>query len=218
MSTPIEHRNKALIAFAILTGARDSAIASAKLGHINLMDNCFYQDARDVKTKFSKTFPTYFFPVGDDLKQVFSGWVTYLKTEALYSDSDPLFPMNDIALNSSLKFDSIGIKAAHWSTANPIREIFKVAFRNAGLEYFNPHSFRKTLVKLGEEYCKSAEHFKAWSQNLGHEHVLTTFMNYGNVDNNRQADIIKMLSTHQTKKVIDSELTLAKIAALLEIG
>ena len=218
MRTPIEHRNKALIAFTVLTGSRDSAIASAKLGHINLAENCFYQDAREVKTKFSKTFPTYFFPVGNEIKQLFVDWVNYLKTDALYADSDPLFPMNDIALNASLKFDCVGLKPAHWSTANPIREIFKSAFKNAGLEYFNPHSFRNTLVKLGQETCKSAEHFKAWSQNLGHEQVLTTFMSYGNIEQNRQAEIIKTLSTQsKPPTVVHNNDKLAQIAAILQI-
>ncbi|MDG2293220.1 MAG: site-specific integrase, partial [Methylophilaceae bacterium] len=55
-STEIEQRNQALIAFTLLTGARDSAIASAKLKHINLDSESFNQDARDVNTKFSKTF------------------------------------------------------------------------------------------------------------------------------------------------------------------
>ena len=66
----IERRNRALVAFAFLTGARDSAIASMKLKHIDLVGNSVYQDARDVKTKFSKTFTSYFFPVGDDIRQI----------------------------------------------------------------------------------------------------------------------------------------------------
>ena len=59
--TEIEHRNRALIAFTLLTGSRDSAIASMKLKHISLIGKCVNQDAREVKTKFSKTFTTYFF-------------------------------------------------------------------------------------------------------------------------------------------------------------
>jgi len=50
-----------------------------------------------------------------------------------------------------------------------IRTIFKDAFESADLPYFNPHSFRKTLVTLGQKFCQSPEEFKAWSQNLGHE-------------------------------------------------
>lgn len=63
-ASEIERRNRALIAFILLTGARDGAVASMRLKHVNLDARCVFQDARDVKTKFSKTFTTYFFPVG----------------------------------------------------------------------------------------------------------------------------------------------------------
>ena len=61
--TAIERRNRALIAFTLLTGARDGAIASMKVKHVDLAGNSVYQDAREVDTKFSKTFFTFFFPV-----------------------------------------------------------------------------------------------------------------------------------------------------------
>ena len=86
---------------------------------------------------------------------------------------------------------------AHWSTAAPIRKIFREAFSSAGLPYFNPHSFRNTLVQLGQEVCKTPEQFKAWSQNLGHEKVLTTFLSYGEVACQRQGEIIRDLATPQ---------------------
>jgi len=63
--------------------------------------------------------------------------------------------------------------------------------------YFNPHSFRKTLAQLGEGVCKSPEQFKAWSQNLGHENVLTTFTSYGEVGCQRQGEIMRDLATPQ---------------------
>jgi site-specific recombinase XerD len=58
--TEIERRNRALVAFTLLTGARDRAIASMKLKHVDLIAGCVNQDAREVETKFSKTFTTYF--------------------------------------------------------------------------------------------------------------------------------------------------------------
>ncbi len=67
--TEIERRNRALVAFTLLTGARDSAIASMKLKHVDLIAGCVHQDAREVKTKFSKTFTTFFFPVGDEIRR-----------------------------------------------------------------------------------------------------------------------------------------------------
>src|SRR6185312_8352009 len=74
------------------------------------------------------------------------------------------------------------------------------AFESAGLPYFHPHSFRKTLARLGEVRCKTPEEFKAWSQNLGHEQVLTTFMSYGTVREDRQGEIIRGLSAAEQAK------------------
>lgn len=189
----IEKRDRALVSFTLLTGARDSAIASMKIKHIDLKSDSIYQDAREVKTKFSKTFRTYLFPVGDDIRQIVEEWVDYLKTELLWGSDDPLFPQTKIESNNR-KFKATGLKREHWSTATPIRAIFKKAFENADLPYFNPHSFRNTLASLGEKLCQSPEDFKAWSQNLGHEKVLTTFYSYGEVQEGRQGAILKKLS------------------------
>ena len=49
-----------------------------------------------------------------------------------------------------LKFEAVGLSRRHWSNAAPIRAIFRDGFTLAGLTYFNPHSFRKTLAQLGE--------------------------------------------------------------------
>jgi hypothetical protein len=73
-STEIERRDQALIAFTILTGARDRATASLKLKHIDVHQGRVNQDARQVNTKFSKTFTTWFFPVGDDVLQIIVDW------------------------------------------------------------------------------------------------------------------------------------------------
>ncbi len=81
VNTEIERRNRALIAFTLLTGARDSAIASMKLKHVDLVEGKVDQDAREVKTKFSKTFTTFFFPVGCEVREIVSDWVTYLREE-----------------------------------------------------------------------------------------------------------------------------------------
>jgi hypothetical protein len=82
----------------------------------------------------------------------------------------------------------------HWSSATPIRQVFKQAFAMSGLPYFNPHSFRKTLALLGGRICKTPEQYKAWSQNLGHDQVMTTFSSYGDVGSYRQAEIIRSFS------------------------
>ena len=85
----------------------------------------------------------------------------------------------------------MGLDRKHWSNTGPIRTIFKNAFAAAGLPYFNPHSFRKTLALLGGKKCRTPEEYKAWAQNLGHEDVLTTFRSYGDVSSYRQAEIMR---------------------------
>ena len=214
-TSDIEKRNRALIAFTLLTGARDSAIASAKLKHINLEEGSFFQDAREVNTKFSKTFTTFFFPVGDEIKRILVDWIIYLKIEKLYGNDDPLFPMTKISIGKNNQFESVGLKSEHWSSAAPIRSIFKDSFIKAGLPYFNPHSFRNTLVRLGETKCKTPEAFKAWSQNLGHESVLTTFYSYGVVGQERQAEILNQLTIIDESKPSSSNLV-NRIAHLIK--
>ncbi len=193
--TEIERRNRALVAFTLLTGARDRAIASLKLKHVDLITCCVNQDAREVKTKFSKTFSTFFFTVGEEVKGIVAEWVLYLRNEKLWGNDDPLFPATRVALDPDRQFAAAGLARKHWSSASPIRTIFREASVSAGLLYFNPHSFRNTLVQLGQNDCKTPEQFKAWSQNLGHEKVLTTFLSYGEVACQRQGVIIRELGT-----------------------
>lgn len=59
-NTELERRDRALVAFTILTGVRDRATASIKLKHVDLDQGRIIQDARQVNTKFSKTFVTWF--------------------------------------------------------------------------------------------------------------------------------------------------------------
>lgn len=218
VTTDIDKRNQALIAFTLLTGIRDRAIASLKLKHIDLIAGSVFQDARDVKTKFSKTFTSYFFPVGNSFRKIVEDWVNHLKNDLLYGNDDPLFPKTNVIQGKNKTFVPSGFKKEHWATASPIRNIFREAFIQAGLLYFNPHSFRNTLVSFGEKQCKSPEDFKAWSQNLGHEGVLTTFYSYGEVQPQRQAEIIQRLNSPFEKSNDDTdklaEAIVSKINAL----
>ena len=66
-----------------------------------------------------------------------------------------------MTLGVSGGFESDGLDRKHWKNAAAIRKIFKAAFEQAGLPYFNPHSFRDTLAALGEQICprrKSSRH------------------------------------------------------------
>jgi hypothetical protein len=93
-----------------------------------------------------------------------------------------------------LAFGAVGVDQMPWANANPVRNAFREACQLAGLPYFNPHSFRNTLVQLAYEWKLDPEAFKAWSQNLGHESILTTFCSYGQIPLARQGEIMRSLA------------------------
>ena len=96
--TILERRNRALVAFAILTGIRDRAIASLCLCHLDLSKRppLVRQEPDRVKTKFSKSIATYFFPLGHDLDKIVIQWADELRTSHLFGPNDPLFPRTKV--------------------------------------------------------------------------------------------------------------------------
>lgn len=174
-----------------------------KLKHVDFNADIVYQDAREVNTKFSKTFIACFFPVGDDIRTIVFDWVSYLKNDCLTGNDAPLFPKTKISQGEDNDFKVNELTNEHWASAAAIGKIFKEAFERAGLPGFNPHSFRNILALLGENLCCTPKEFKAWSQNLGHEGVLTTFYCYGTVQEGRQAEIFKQLKNPRANTIDD---------------
>ena len=191
--TDIERRNKALFAFLMLTGARDGAIASTRLKRIDLIEGCFYQDARDVKTKNAKTFTTWFLPVGQAYRDCFETWVRYLRDDLLFGNEDALFPKPKMDASGGNGYRVTGLTRENYANSHAICTTIKSAFVSVGLEPFTPHSFRKTLVKWADTYYPTREAFKAFSQNIGHDSVVTTVSAYCPVSPERQAELIRGL-------------------------
>ena len=108
--TEIQQRDRALIAFTLLSGARDRAIVSFKLKHIDIENELIDQDAREVRTKRAKTFTTWFFPIGDDFRKIFIDWVAFLREQKGFGPEDPSFrnprsrqtTISSIALSASI--------------------------------------------------------------------------------------------------------------------
>jgi integrase len=121
--------------------------------------------------------------------------VRELRGHVLYGNDDPVFPRTKVIQGESLSFTVDGLEPTCWANAESIRKIFRHAFVGAGLAYFNPHSFRDTLVQLGKKLCRTPEEFEAWSKNLGHEQMLTTFRSYGSIDPHRQGELIRSLGS-----------------------
>lgn len=193
MTTIIERRDRALFAFALVSGSRDNALASFALKHTNLELRTVSQDGRDVRTKNAKTFVTSFFPVVPVYAEVVAAWIAELH-QLGYGPNDPLFPATMVEAGSEHRFSVTGLKPEFWKSAGAVRRIFKEAFVRVGLPYFNPHSFRSTLAILGEKICRNAEQWRAYSQNFGHSSPMTTFTSYGSVAPHRQQEILNELA------------------------
>jgi integrase len=187
----VDRRNRGLLAFTALTGVRVGALASLRLKHVDIDRELVIQDPREVRTKRSKRIDTYFCPVGDDFKEIVLEWIRYLRREKLFGDDDPLFPRTLVTVGVDGQFVSDGLEPRFWQNTEPIRKVFREAFARCGLKGFHPHSLRDTLVKFGERHSPSIEHFKAWSQNLGHEHIGTTLTSYGIIDPHQQGELVR---------------------------
>jgi integrase/recombinase XerC len=192
-ATLTQRRNRAAFALLMLTGARDGALASLRLKHVDLIEGQIFQDARDVRTKNSKTFYTWFYPVDDMYLACFTDWVNMLRKDMLFGPNDALFPKPKIEVVAGIGFQTTGLTGEIYANASAFRQIIKAAFVDAGMQAFAPHSFRKTLVKYGDKVCTTREQFKAWSMNLGHDSIDTTLTSYLQISVDRQGELIKGL-------------------------
>ncbi len=215
--TVVQRRDQALIAFTALTSMRDRAIASLRLKHVDFTRKLVKQDPREVATKFSKRIDTYFFPVGEDFEEIVGDWIAFLRVEKLFGHEDPLFPRTAIGHDGDAAFAVQGVEPIFWETTSPIRSIFRSAFEASGIEYFSPHTFRHTLTHLGEQLCQTPEEFKAWSQNLGHEQVLTTFNSYGKVSTHRQGELVRAVGQADSE-MAGVEKLLEKLQQQVRVG
>ena len=131
-------------------------------------------------------------------------WKRYQVEELMFAPNDPLFPATLVENDREHGFVAKDLSRHHWANAGPVRKIVQKAFEAAGLPYYQPHSFRNMLTQVGYELCKTPEELKIWSQNFGHDEVLTTLTSYGSIDQIRQAEVIGQLGT---EKAMDAPLT-----------
>lgn len=189
-TTAIAKRNRALVAFIAMTGTRDGAAVTLRLKHFDPARNLVIQNPNEVKTKLSKQICAFLLPVDDKLKAIFLEWVQYLKTDLLFGNDDPVFPKTNMVLDENNCFKADGLSRDFWANATPVRDIFKTAFQAAGLPYCSPHTFRHMLVRIAYQRKLTPAQLKAWSQNLGHESLLTSLTSYGTIPLEEQGRLI----------------------------
>lgn len=214
----LDIRDRALVAFTLLSGMRVSAIISLPIG--SFCEDTFQIDQdpnKGVRTKFSKTIRSYLFRFDNEMVEYVLEWVRYLKSEKLFGNADPIFPANKIELIGDAKvFSSITVEPRFWQSSTSIREIFKERFRKAEVEFFSPHCFRHLAVRLATAKCSNGQELKAISQNFGHENLGTTIQSYGSINNVDVGRVISNMNFENNAKSNQSDQLLSKLKELLK--
>lgn len=195
----VDRRDRALICFTLLTGARISAIYSMPMMAFDEATLTVDQNPKyGVKTKFSKHITTTFFPI--EYSQAvthFVDWYKYLKQAKGFTAKDPIFPMAKIENGQqNISYHNTGeVEPIFWQSSSSARKIFQKRFVDAEVPYYHPHTFRHLVVKEFAKTRLTEEEKKAISQNLGHENTGTTFgsYGYGHIEEDRQIDIVKKI-------------------------
>lgn len=205
--TEIEMRDKALISLMFLTGARISAILSLPMQSFDREKLTVYQDPKlGVQTKNSKLITTAImeFSFYKEPRRYFLEWFDYLEKERKFKPNEPIFPATKIENGK----DNIGyyntekVEPLFWKNTNSIRKIFEKRSKQVEIRCYKPHSFRDLLVKEISKLSLTEEQKKAFSQNLGHEDVGTTFGNYGygKIGEDKQIEIMKSINFNSNEE------------------
>jgi len=197
--TDIEKRDRAIIAFMALTAVRDAALISLKMKDVNRARTELWQDPKHVKTKNRKAIATTFQAFDPLWEEIVLEWLDYADKALGFQPNDPLFPQTAVKCNpATLQFEAIGLSREHWANATPVRQIFRAAFTRADLPYYNPHSFRNMVMIWVMENGTQLE-FKAVSQNIGHEHAMTSYNAYGKLNDHKRRSVIRSIGKGKTE-------------------
>ncbi|MBK8086486.1 MAG: site-specific integrase [Devosia sp.] len=188
--TPIDRRDRAVVALIAMSAARDDAVASLQVQDFDVDDKQLFQDSRHVRTKFRKTFPTWLNDFDTGFFDIVAEWKKELVEDHGFGPTDPLFPKTDTSFGPDGIRMPPRLARGTWANADAIRRILSKACAGADVSAFKPHSIRKTMTLVVMESTNSIAAMKAYSQNLGHDDLKTTIFTYGNVPTHRQRELV----------------------------
>jgi len=173
-NSEIAMRDRALVAFLILTGMRISAVISLPMQSFDPSRLSIIQSPKKgVKTKFSKKIISTFLPIDwDEGESMFLNWYEYLLTKKEFGPTKPIFP-------ATKNFSQLKVVDEFWKSASPVRKMIYENCKRAKLPNFNPHSFRHSAVAYISERGLVEADKRAISLVLGHSDIGTTFKSYG---------------------------------------
>ena len=172
-----------------------------------------------VHTKDSKQILTPLYSIGWDApERYFIEWFEHLEARGTQPD-DPIFPATVGEIGYAKPTNGSGfVGNVLWSNAAGARKVFQKRCKEAGVLYFNPHSFRHLVVSVMAKIRLTEEEKKAFSITLGHANVATTFGSYcsRNMSNEEAVEIVQKLRYSQEKEASEGHLFTSEDKAALE--
>lgn len=194
----IDLRDRALIAFMLLSAIRIDALVSLKILSYRQKDKMIDQNPKDkIRVKFSKRITTYLFKFDDTLFKYFDDYYSFLINKG-HSKKSALFPKAKINMNGSSFCKSTSLSEEHLS-ASRVREIIRERCKEANLQYFIPHSFRHAAIAQAFENCSDAQEIKAISQNVGHSSITHVMNIYGQLPEKTLKNCIDNISHNERR-------------------
>lgn len=185
--TLTQRRDRAMVAFAFVSGFRAGALCSLRFRHLDLDNQTVAQDATDMRAKNGKSYRATWFPRTDAFQEVFLMWLKELRGLG-FRDCDALFPEARDLRRCPLGSPAI----APLASSRSLQTAFGRASARIGKQ-FTPHSARHTLKALGAKVCRTNLERKAWSMNLGHSDEKITERYYGKMPQAQCAQLMDAL-------------------------
>ena len=181
-------RDKAMVSLQALCALRISELRTVKLQSLIEEDGVYFIHVtpKNMQVKLAKTRQVVFVPLPEDIIGNVIQWRDRLIVLG-FKQSDPLFPAITSSFNERNLFES-QLQTSGIKSGTTLRNIFKTCFTNAGFEYLNPHSFRKTHARFAQ--TQKPEFLNAVRQNLGHSSIDTTLSSYGHLSELDQRRVI----------------------------
>lgn len=174
VSTPLDRRDRAMVAIAFLGALRADTVASLRIEHIDIAAKHIIQDATVSRTKNGKSLVIFWFPIPSCISEIVTEWVAALYDQG-FGPQDALFPpvswLDGTEQPGAQR--CLPMKSTHAVTS---------AFHKASQyapETYTPHAAKHTIAALRDELPLTQLQRKAWAANMGHDNETTTERHYG---------------------------------------
>jgi len=213
-STPIEFRNRAIIAMFITTGIRVAALVTLRGKHVNTQTRWINQDPREVSTKFGKHIRTYCLDVGSGLLDAIRQWSRWHQANG-FGQEAPFFLPNRYMQPNEI---GLGYRSAEtgspdcWKSDDPIQRIIRDAAQAAGIleEGISSHDFRKILHPFLSKRGKMIIIEEVALQlNFGHTPSETVRKHYASMQDSGREEVLDDLCRRALSHRTELELYLA---------